>query len=102
MSNSIDSNVDGAIQRLADRRPDAPGNQPGGGASTREATSSSDLLNLTGQAQTLKALEQDLAKSPEFDAERVAELKQALSSGQYRVDARTIAEKLLAMESKLP
>lgn len=102
MSNSIDSNVDGAVHRLADRRTDTPGNRPGDGTSSREASSSSDLLNLTGQAQTLKALEQDLAKSPEFDANRVAQLKEALSSGQYQVDARAIADKLLAMESKLP
>ncbi len=102
MNNSIDSLVDGAIPRLNDRRADSPGRSAGNPRAAQDAGPSSDLLDLTGQAQTLKALEQDLAKTPEFDAAKVAELREAIASGSYKVDSQRIAEKLLDLEGKLP
>ncbi len=50
----------------------------------------------------LRTLHQNMAMSPEFDAARVGELKQAIASGLYAVNAVRIAEKLLAVEAKLP
>lgn len=101
MTNSIDSAVDGAIHRIGERR-DAQrqtGNAPAANSTPRQP---SDLLDLTGRARELRALQQDLAKSPEFDAARVGTLKDALSSGRYEVNAERIALKLLELEDKLP
>lgn len=102
MNNSIDSLVDGAISRLNGRRTDATDKATGNPAASHDAGRTSDQLDLTGQARTLKALEQDLARTPEFDAARVAELREAIAGGSYKVDSRSIAEKLLDLESKLP
>ena len=52
--------------------------------------------------RSCKPLPQELAKTPEFDAARVSELKEAITNGQYEVNAERIAEKLLAVESTLP
>ena len=101
MTHSIDSAVDGAIHRLAERRTDGPARKPDA-APAQGPDRSADLLDLTGRAREMRALEQDLAKSPEFDAGRVEELRQAIASGRYQVDAGRVADKLLAMEGKLP
>jgi len=102
MSNSIDSYVDGALHRLTQPRSDASPAHPGARAAAEPPRDSGDLLDLTGRARTLKALEQDLAGVPEVDAARVRELKQAVDAGHYRMDAERVAEKLLALDRELP
>ena len=100
MTNSIDSVVDGALHRIATKRPtdDAVAGQ----ADSAQSRHANDLLDLTGKAKELQSLQQDLAKSPEFDAARVSELRQAIADGRYEVNAERIADKLLDIESKLP
>lgn len=102
MTNSIDSAVDGAIHRIGERR--NPARAPDGASGARDGASgkSADLLDLTGRARELRALQQELARSPAFDTQRVDALKDALASGRYEVDAERIADKLLALEAKLP
>ena len=60
-----------------------------------------DAVTLTDTAKMLKALEQKLAAVPEVDTERVAQLREAINSGQYKVDAESTAEKLLDLEMSL-
>ncbi len=102
MTNSIDSIVDGGIQRLAERRGENVSRQPESPDSQGKAERSADLLALTDKAQSLKELESEVARAPGFDSARVAELKQAIASGEYQVDAQSIAGKLLDIESRLP
>lgn len=99
MTNSIDSVVDGALHRLSTRHPTDPS---AGKADARQSGQANDLLDLTGQAKELQTLQQDLAKSPEFDAARVSELKEAIADGRYEVNAERIADKLLDIELMLP
>jgi flagellar biosynthesis anti-sigma factor FlgM len=98
MSNPVDS----AVYKLTDRCTDTPCEEPDQGTSSREASRSSGRSAAAVSSQAPNPFEQAVGSSPEFDAYRVAKLKEALFRGQYRVDAKTIAEKLLAMESKLP
>ena len=102
MTNSIDSRVDGAIQRIAERRGDNVSRHPATPGTPDGPERSADLLALTDKAQSLKALEREVARAPGFDAERVAELKQSIASGDYQVDAKSVAGKLLDVESRLP
>mgnify|MGYP002634934230 CR=1 FL=1 len=102
MSNSIDSVVDGALHRTSTRGALTAGHNRAGKADAAAAEGASDLLNLTGRAKELQAIEHDLAKSPEFNAARVSELKDAIASGQYEINAERIADRLLAVEAKLP
>ena len=102
MNNSIDSVVDGALHRTSDRRTAGTANDVPGKASAAESEQTTDSLDLTGRAKELQSLQQDLAKSAEFDAARVSELKDSIANGQYQVNAERIAEKLLAVESQLP
>lgn len=68
---------------------------------TTAVTSASETVTVTPQAERLQQLEQTLADTPAVDEQRVAEIRQALANGQYKVDADRIAEKLLALEQDL-
>lgn len=101
MSNPIDRILDSGARRLQERN--QPQAQPANPAGPEPETGvrSSALLDLTGRAKELKALEKELASSPEFDSNRVNALRQSLSDGSYQVDAKRIADKLLSIESQL-
>ncbi|WP_019531715.1 flagellar biosynthesis anti-sigma factor FlgM [Dasania marina] len=67
--------------------------------SNAKAPVSGDQVNLSSQAQTLKSLEGKLADLPEVNEERVASIKAAIESGEYRIDNNKIAEKLLSSDA---
>ena len=74
---------------------DSGRSQPGSGA----GSSGDDKISLTATAARLKNLEQRLATdAPPFDAERVNRMKQAIASGEYRVDAGRVADKMIDFE----
>ncbi len=69
--------------------------QPGSDA----GHSGADKVSLTATAARLKDLEKRLSTdSPPFDADRVNQMKQAIASGKYRVDAGRVADKMLNFE----
>jgi negative regulator of flagellin synthesis FlgM len=102
MNNSSDSAADGKLHCKSKRQMSEPGNNSADKADAAQTGQAGNLLNLTARAQELRTLHQNMAMSPEFDAARVGELKQAIASGLYAVNAVRIAEKLLAVEAKLP
>ena len=73
-----------------------------GPARRSESVTAEDTLNLTDQARQLQDLERTLASLPVVDEARVAELKEAVASGRYEVDADRVAEKLRLLERRLP
>ena len=75
-----------------------------GGAATVAATEpakSSEVVTLTDLAARLQRLTDAVAQLPEVDQARVAELKGAIESGDYRIDDAKIADKLTAFEAQL-
>lgn len=62
------------------------------------AVAGSDSVKLTGDAVLLQQLEKAAAEAPVVDERRVAEVRQALADGSYRVDPQTVAAKLARME----
>jgi negative regulator of flagellin synthesis FlgM len=58
-------------------------------------------VHLTGAARSLAAVEQSLAGLPAVDEARIAAVKRRLESGEYRIDAQRVADKLLHLESDL-
>jgi negative regulator of flagellin synthesis FlgM len=78
----------------------------GSGDGSTEATSVEpvarvDSVKLTGNAVQLQKSEQSLASSGSGNADRVAQLKQAVSSGSYQVDSKAVSDKLLHMNWQL-
>lgn len=66
-----------------------------------EASRPADSLRLTGEAASLQALQRELAAAPAVDQARVAEVRQALESGSYRIDPAKIAERMLDLDQQL-
>ncbi len=66
-----------------------------------EPTQASDVVTLTDLAARLQSLTDAVAKLPEVDQARVAELKTAIESGDYRIDDAKIADQLTAFEAQL-
>ena len=58
-------------------------------------------VQLTSAARNLAAMEQSLVALPAVDEARVAAVKRRLETGEYRVDAQRIADKLLHLENDL-
>ncbi|MEQ4573713.1 MAG: flagellar biosynthesis anti-sigma factor FlgM [Gammaproteobacteria bacterium] len=65
------------------------------------AASAGDSLRLTGEASHLQAVQRNLSQAPAIDANRVQAVKDALQSGSYKVNADTIASRLLDLDKQL-
>lgn len=65
------------------------------------AVPQSDSVRLSGEGVSLQSLQRQDAGTP-FDAAKVAALRAAIDDGSYTVDARAIAQRLLADEHALP
>jgi negative regulator of flagellin synthesis FlgM len=74
--------------------------RPGAGQGV-VATPSDSSVTLTDAARRLAALERVIAGVPEVDLARVEELRSAIESGRYTVDAERIASRLLDLEREL-
>ncbi|WP_210395777.1 flagellar biosynthesis anti-sigma factor FlgM [Motiliproteus sediminis] len=60
-----------------------------------------ETVKLSAEAQTLQKLEEKVAQLPDVDADRVAQIKQAIEDGSYQVDSQRVAAKLLQLEDQL-
>jgi negative regulator of flagellin synthesis FlgM len=54
-----------------------------------------DVVHLSPLSSQLQALEDNLANSAVVDAARVAEIKQAISDGRFKVNPEVVADRLL-------
>lgn len=70
-------------------------------APEQNVKSQSDNVSLSVKAQTLSRVEAAVADTPEVNEARVAQLKQAVEQGTYRVNAQSVAEKMLAQDTEL-
>lgn len=55
-----------------------------------------DNVDLTAQANLMRALESSLAELPDTDIGKVEEVRQAIAEGRFKVDEEVVAEKLVA------
>lgn len=59
---------------------------------------SSDTVNLTSSAQLLARLDKTLETLPAVNAERVAEIRTAIESGDYEIDSDAIADAMIRLD----
>jgi len=60
-----------------------------------------ESVSLSNQAKNLKQLEQKLGDYPEMDDDRIAQIRSALESGTYKIDAEKLAQKMLEMDNSI-
>ncbi|KXI24125.1 flagellar biosynthesis anti-sigma factor FlgM [Photobacterium sanguinicancri] len=73
--------------------------------STAAAASSprvkNDAVSLSAQGKAVGQIHQQLAAEPSFDSAKVAEIKQAIADGSYKVDADKLASNMTKFEDEL-
>lgn len=79
----------------------APAGSAGRARDEASAVAPADRVALTGTALSLRRLEEELKGGEAFDAARVAQVRAAIDSGVFRVDAGAVADGLLALERLL-
>ncbi|MHC9086390.1 flagellar biosynthesis anti-sigma factor FlgM [Luteimonas sp. RIT-PG2_3] len=66
------------------------------------AVAAADRVSLTGDAEGLQAMGRTLGAAPAgIDMTRVNALKAAIADGSYKIDAETIATRMLGLEREL-
>ena len=60
----------------------------------------SDSVEFSVAAQQLSSLQDELSAIDSVDMGKVDEIRQAISNGNYKIDAQKIAESLLALEGE--
>ena len=88
IENSVKSVTSNAVQQ----EPGRPGKGPAADAAASPVSTNVKLSSLSSQ---LQMIEKGFADTPVVDAARVAELKQAISDGRFKVNAEAVADRLI-------
>lgn len=64
-------------------------------------SASTDAVTLTEVSVKLQALEKNMSSIPVVDESRVERIKNAIESGEYKVNSTRTAEKFMQLETKL-
>lgn len=74
----------------------APASSRGKASSTSaKQSTSSTSVSIGSTATQLNSIESSMTSSPVVDASKVAEIKQALSEGRFKVNSEVVAERLI-------
>jgi flagellar biosynthesis anti-sigma factor FlgM len=66
-----------------------------------QAVSDSGSVHITSAAHQLLALQQAIGEVPDIDSSRVQRLRAEIDQNRYQIDAGSIADRLVQLESQL-
>lgn len=68
-------------------------------ANTSGGTMAEDTVKLSGAAQTLQNQEAKINGLSDIDQQKVDQIKQAIASGNYKIDSQKLASNMASMDS---
>ena len=86
-----------------DRKNDKPNSNSSAQVDTSSKNAAASVsVTITPSAASLNELESSVAKGADVNQQRVEAIKKAIASGEYKVNAESVAKKLTTLESLLP
>ncbi len=101
--NNINNNTT-QTKKLNDSYVKLVGNESGNvlnSVSNSVGKTAQDSVSLTDMSQRIKAMEEQLARLPIIDTQKVEQVKIAINNGSYQFNSDRIAEKLIKFERDL-
>ncbi len=100
----MDQGILGKIGNKVDETSTASKVGPNSSAPNQSATSpvsAGDTVNLTSSAKLLERLDKTLESLPAVNAERVAEIRNAIENGDYDIDVDAVADAMIHLDRSL-
>ncbi|MGI2259514.1 flagellar biosynthesis anti-sigma factor FlgM [Shewanella sp. GXUN23E] len=99
----MDINKLNGVNNTRTRNAVGDANQASKSVDTQPAASTDkpDSVSITPQAQQLQGAYSRMAAMPEVDVQKIAEIKQAIAEGRYKVDPEKLAANIAQFEQEL-
>lgn len=96
IKNIAQNPVNGRVADTGKNTQNATGREADDAKSAKEST---DKVTLTNMSAQVKALEEKAMAAETDNSARIAELKEAIANGTYKIDAEKVASKLIQTEA---
>lgn len=93
--------IDSSIKSTGTGAVGAGGARSGKGAASTPSSGGGDSVQLSPLSSQMQAIESGMANTPVVDSARVAEIKQAIADGRFKVNPNAVADHLLQTAREL-
>jgi negative regulator of flagellin synthesis FlgM len=93
--------IDSSIKSVSTGATSGGAARPSKGAATAPSSSGGDRVQLSPLSSQLQAIESSMTDTPVVDTARVAEIRQAIAEGRFKVNPDVVADHLLQTAREL-